>query len=138
MHCTLEVNQQRKRNHQFELRPPNHTHFDSVVKMADAGRAKRLYSPTGRTPHKPKTKRAVVGDRNVSTIRQNTRKKLTYSQSMYTPVQSWSEEEDRAITQFILLSVGNSWPSTKSTKLWEGAAKFLLDTCKTVRTSKEL
>lgn len=100
--------------------------------------AKRVYSPTGRTPHKPRSKRSVgEGDSTVQPSK-SARKKLTY-QSLYTPVENWSEEEDRSITQFVLLSnTGDCWPSTKSTRLWEGASKFLQNTCKTVRTSKEL
>ena len=105
--------------------------------MAGAPR-KRTYTPTGRTPQKPKPKRAVLMSARESNNLSG-RKKLTYAPSrpLYTPANSWAEEEDQALTQFVLLScAGDSWPSEKRTKLWEGASKFLKDTCKTVRTSK--
>ena len=105
--------------------------------MACAPR-KRTYTPTGRTPQKPKPKRFVpLFAREGNDL--SGRKKLTYAPSrpLYTPANSWAEEEDQALTQFVLLScVGDSWPLQKGTKLWEGASKFLQDTCKTARTSK--
>lgn len=49
----------------------------------------------------------------------------------------WTQEEDQALTNFVLLHCpGNSWPSTKDTRLWEGAAKFVQSMCKTNRTSE--
>ena len=109
--------------------------------MADGHSSKkRVHSPTGTTPHKPRSKRGVSGC-STGQSSKSAKKQLTYTSTkpLYTPVESWSEEEDKAITQFVLLSfAGDSWPSTKSTKLWEGASKFLHNTCKTVRTSKEL
>ena len=98
------------------------------------------YTPTGLTPQKPKTKRAVPLSARHVEGQLSGNKKLTYmqrSQPLYMPANSWTEEEDQALTQFILLScVGDSWPTEKSTKLWEGESKFLQDTCKSARTSK--
>lgn len=110
--------------------------------MAEQGGGKkRTYSPTGKTP-KPVTKRGVGSDdRNVPTEqpRRPARRRLTYQhQPLYTPSDNWGEQEDETLTQFVLFScAGDSWPTTKSTKFWESASKFLHDTCKTVRTSKE-
>ena len=115
--------------------------MQTMVTM-DRDPKKRVYSPTGRTPLKPKSKRAVpFRDRNVPTGQLSAKKKLTYqsTRTLYTPVGNWSAEEDRALTEFVLLScVADSWPSTKSMKLWEGASKFLHNSCKTVRTSKKV
>ena len=58
--------------------------------MADDISKKRVYCPTGRTPHKPKSKRSV-GDKEVP---KSVKKKLSF----HAPVQNWSEEEDSAIT----------------------------------------
>lgn len=94
---------------------------------------KRSSTPTGVTPQKPKTKRAVPQRSEGGNI--SGKKKLTYargSRPLYTPANSWTEEEDQALTHFVLFGcVGNSWPTEKGTKLWEGASKFLQDTART-------
>ena len=73
--------------------------------MADRSSKKRLHSPTGMTPNKPQRKRGV-GDKDIPSGPANVasaRRKLAY-QSM-----EWSEEEDKTLTQFMLLScVGGS------------------------------
>lgn len=82
--------------------------------------AKRVYSPTGITPDKPTTKRGGGAP--------SARKRLSYQSQ---PVENWTEVEDQALTQFILLScVGGSWPSTKNMKLWEGHPSFCLTIAK--------
>ena len=98
---------------------------------------KRIYSLTGLTAQKPKSKRRET-NKDVRDSAREPRKKLTY-QSIITPSINWSEEEDSALTQFVLLSsVGHCWPITKCPKLWEGASKFLHNTRGTARTSKEV
>ena len=56
---------------------------------------------------------------------------------LFPPTTGWSTKEDEALTEFVLLSTaGFAWPSTKSTKLWEGAAAFIKNRVGTKRTSK--
>ena len=77
-----------------------------------------------------------VPDRGVSTgkaTKPPARRRLTYQPL----VEKWSAEEDNALTQFVLLSCGgDSWPVSNTTRLWEGASRFLRDNSKTARTSK--
>ena len=110
---------------------------DNLLHLMASPRKRAHTPPTGRTPQKPKPKKAGI---SLSAREASGRKKLTYGRprrSLHVPANIWAEEEDKALTQFVLLScVCDSWPSEKSTKLWEGASKFLLDICKTFRTSK--
>ena len=103
--------------------------------MASAPRKRAHTPPTGRTPQKPKPKKAGI---SLSAREASGRKKLTYGRprrSLHVPANIWAEEEDKALTQFVLLScVCDSWPSEKSTKLWEGASKFLLKHLEQVST----
>lgn len=121
------------------------TRMHTRTQDSDRGPKKHVHFPTGMTSHKPKFKRPVhIHDRNVpgEPNRLSTEpQELAHPsiKQLYTPVESWSEEEDKALTQFVLFNcIGGSWPSTKGMKLWEGASKFLHNTCKTNRTSKEL
>ena len=69
----------------------------------------------------------------------SSKKKLMYTSIQSKNVVQWTEEEDEALTHFILLSTsGKVWPATKNSKLWEGASTFLHNLCGTVRTSKLL
>ena len=64
-----------------------------------------------------------------------TKRKLTYgSQSLYTPPANWTDDEDKQLTQFVLLnSLGDKWPTLKSNNFWEGASDFLARTCGSCR-----
>ncbi len=46
---------------------------------------------------------------------------------LYPPTSGWSSTEDKALSQFILLmtKTGDEWPSSKSTKLWEGSSSYV-------------
>jgi hypothetical protein len=87
-----------------------------------------LPSPSGKTPVRP-TKR--LNDTENSPSLDKTRRPL------YIPSNSWTDKEDESLTTFILISniANNEWPSTKSPKLWDGAATFIRNMCRTTRTS---
>ena len=56
---------------------------------------------------------------------------------LYPPSLEWSTAEDKALTDFVLFSSApDTWSSTKSTRLWEGAATFVKNMTGVQRTSK--
>ena len=87
-------------------------------------------SPTGNMP-------CQISKRPVRPVSSKRRLSLESRCPLYTPNTEWKDAVDKKLTKFVLLSTrGDSWPSTKSTKFWEGASKFLTSTCGTKRTSK--
>ena len=80
-------------------------------------------SPTRKTPRQP-SKRSL-----------NTSSFCEGPSSLFTPTAKWTDHEDKALVQFLLFT-GNEWPTTKSTKLWEGASTFLYNLCGTRQTSE--
>lgn len=114
-------------------------------------------TPTGTTPSQPSKRRP----RSVGQA--TSRRKLTYGTgneaegvkptvtSVLTSPKStleravlsassadgWSEAEEMALTEFLLLyGDGSRWISTKQIRFWESASKFLLQRCGSKRTSK--
>ena len=68
-----------------------------VMTTMDRDPKKRVYSPTGKTPLKRKSKGAVpFRERNVPAGQLNAKKTLTYQCS-----KPLSEEDDQALTQFL-------------------------------------
>ena len=64
------------------------------------------------------------------------RKKLSFDEEVVGSVPpmsvpgSWSEEEEKALVEFIMLSTdGKSWPATKSERFWNSAADFVSQRC---------
>lgn len=84
--------------------------------VADKGGGVQPAVTSWPTSSKPKPKRAV----------------LTASSA-----DGWSEAEEMALTEFLLLyGDGSRWMSTKQVRFWESASKFLLQRCGSKRTSK--
>ena len=64
------------------------------------------------------------------------RKKLSFGEEVVGSVppvsvpHSWSEEEEKALVEFVVLSTnGKSWPATKSERFWDSAATFVSQRC---------
>ena len=66
----------------------------------------------------------------------NSKRRLSLDSRRPPPKTEWKEEVEQ-LMKFVLLSTrGDLLPSTKSTKFWKGASKFLTSTSGTKRTSK--
>ena len=79
-------------------------------------------SPTGITPLQDlKRPSALSRQRDGTHV---SKKKLAFSET--TSRHQWSELEDCALVEFILLTrPGPSWPFEKGLEFWDGAAKYI-------------
>ena len=114
-------------------------------------------TPTGITPSQPSKRRPrslgqassrrkltygagneVEGAQPAVTLRLTSSKpKLKKAVLIASSADGWSEAEEMALTEFLLLhGDGSRWMSTKQVQFWEGASKFMLQRCGSNRTSK--
>ncbi len=108
--------------------------------MSSEQNSKRVRtSPTGDTPKQAaKTKRVSGIPIRVNSLERSPvsripkpsvsargRKRLSFS-DVGTSATSWSDMEEKAFVEIIMLSSdGKAWPATKNKKMWESAATFI-------------
>ena len=85
-----------------------------------AGDKRPRGSPTGDTPLQKQKEQRVTRETECS----KARRRLPFGNT----ADSWSESEESALVEFILLHrPGTRWPADKDKKFWDGAATFVRD-----------
>ena len=77
-------------------------------------------TPTGTTPKQDAKRRSSGARRSLFS----------------SPATSWSQSEEKALVEFIMLTSPYCWPLSMKPEYWASAAEFVHSRCGTSRTSK--